>query len=275
MAVLLALVSSVLWGGADFIGGLRSKQRAAYAVVGASQAAGVAAATVAAVVTGGFSSPLGWVLPSVLAGVTGVVALVAFFAALAIGTMGVVAPIAAAGGVIPIVAGLIAGEQPSVLAGVGIALALVGGCAASGPVLRGRGGGRPVVLAAGSAAAFGLTMLFIADGARTDAVMTVWGMRLTITVVIGATALVTRRLGGLRLRDAGPLVLVGVGATSANLLFGLATRVGLVSVSAALASLSPVTTGLLAWAVLRERLLPIQYAGVAVALVGVTLMSVG
>jgi drug/metabolite transporter (DMT)-like permease len=275
MAVLLALISSVLWGSSDFLGGLMSKRRAAYAVVGASQAVGMVAATVAAVVTDGFSSPLGWVVPSILAAVTGVVALIAFYAAMAIGTMGVVAPIAALGAVVPIVGGLLAGEQPSVLAGAGIALALLGGVAASGPELRGRGGARPVLLAGGAATAFGLTMLFIARGAETDAVMTVWGMRLTIATAIGVAALVTRRVGGLRPRDVGPLVVLGVGAASANLLFGLASQLGYVSVSAALASLSPVATGILAWVVLRERLLRIQYVGVAIALAGVTLVSVG
>jgi drug/metabolite transporter (DMT)-like permease len=275
MAVLLALLSSILWGGADFLGGLMSKRRPARAVVGASQTVGVLAATVPVALTHGFSSPPDWILPAFLAGVAGVVALIAFFAALAIGTMGVVAPIAALGGIVPIVGGLLAGEQPSALATSGMVLALVGGVAASGPELRGRGGGRPVLLATISAVTFGLTMLFIAQGAKTDAVMTVWGMRLTIAVGISAAALVTHSIGGLRPRDAGPLVLVGVGATSANLLFGLASHIGLVSVSAALASLSPVTTGLLAWVVLRERLLQVQYVGVAVALVGVTLMSVG
>jgi drug/metabolite transporter (DMT)-like permease len=275
VAVLLALMSTVLWGGSDFLGGLVSRRRAAYAVVGASQAAGVVAATIAAVVTDGFSSPPDWVLPSVLAGVTGVVALIAFFAAMSIGTMGVVAPITALGAVVPIVAGLLAGEHPSMLAGAGMALALVGAVAASGPELRGRSGARPLLLAAVAATAFGLTMLFIADGAGTDAVMTVWGMRLTITTGIGVAALVTRSVGGLRPRDAVPLVVLGVGATSANLLFGLASTIGYVSVSAALASLSPVVTGLLAWAVLRERLLRIQYVGVAIALAGVTLMAVG
>jgi drug/metabolite transporter (DMT)-like permease len=275
VAVLLALMSSILWGGADFLGGLLSRRRAAYAVVGASQAAGVVAATIAAVVTGGFSSPLGWVVPSILAGVAGGAALVAFFAAMSIGTMGVVAPVAALGAVVPIVAGLLAGEHPSVLAGAGMALALVGGVAASGPELRSRSGARPLLLAAVAATTFGLTMLFIADGAETDAVMTVWGMRLTITVGIGVAALVTRRFGGLRPRDAVPLVVLGVAAASANLLFGLATTLGYVSVSAALASLSPVVTGLLAWAVLRERLLRIQYVGVAAALAGVALVSVG
>ena len=275
MAVMLALLSSVLWGSSDFLGGLLSKGRAAYAVVGASQAAGVLAATVAALVTGGFSAPLDWVVPAVLAGVTGAVALIAFYAAMATGTMGVVAPIAAMGAVVPIGVGLLGGEKPSVVVGAGIVLALAGGVAASGPELRGRVGARPIVLAVVAAVTFGLAMLFIARGARTDAVMTVWGMRLTIATGIGLAALLTRRLGGLRPRDIGPLVVLGIGAASANLLYGLASQLGYMSVSAALASLSPVVTVLLAWVVIRERLLRVQYVGVVVALAGVVLVSVG
>jgi drug/metabolite transporter (DMT)-like permease len=275
MAVLLALISSVLWGSADFLGGLLSKRRAAYAVVGASQAAGVLAATVAAVVTGGFSSPLGWLVPSVLAGVTAAFALVAFYAAMATGRMGVVAPIAALGAIVPITGGLLAGEEPSSLAAAGIALAPAGGVAASGPEFRGQAGARPVVLAVVSAVAFGLVMWFIARGAETDPFMTVWGMRLTTATLICTAALVTRRTGGLRRRDVGPLVALGIGAASANVLYGLASQVGYVSVSAALASLAPVMTVLLAWVVLRERLLRIQYAGVAVALAGVMFVSLG
>lgn len=275
MAVMLALFSSVLWGSSDFLGGLLSKGRAAYAVVGASQAAGVLAATVAALVTGGFSAPLGWVVPAVLAGVTGAVALISFYAAMATGTMGVVAPIAAMGALVPIVAGLLDGEEPSAVVGAGIVLALAGGVAASGPELRGRVGARPIALALVAAVTFGLAMLFIARGARTDAVMTVWGMRLTIATGIGVAALLTRRLGGLRPRDIGPLVVLGIGAASANLLYGLASQLGYMSVSAALASLSPVVTVLLAWIVIRERLLRVQYVGVVVALAGVVLVSIG
>ena len=275
MAVVLAVLSGVLWGSSDFLGGLVAKRRAAYAVVGASQAAGVVAATVVAVLTDGFSSPLGWVVPSVLAAATGSVALISFYAAMASGTMGVVSPITAIGVVIPVLGGLLAGEQPSALVGTGIALALLGGIAASGPELSGQAGARPMLLAAVAGIAFGLSMLFIARGAETDAVMTVWGMRLTIATGIGVAALAMRSTGGLRPRDLGPLVVVGVGAASANLLFGLSSSLGYVSVAAALACLYPVVTVLLAWAVLHERLLRIQYVGVATALAGVVFVSVG
>jgi drug/metabolite transporter (DMT)-like permease len=275
MAVLLALLSGVLWGSSDFLGGLLSKRRAAYAVVGASQAAGLVAATIAAIVTDGFSSPLGWVVPSLLAGVAGAVALIAFYAAMATGTMGVVAPIAALGALVPIAGGLLAGERLTALTSVGMALALLGGVVASGPEFNSRAGPRPYLLAAVAATSFGLVMLFIARGAQTDPVMTVWGMRLTIASGIGVVALVTRRTGGLHPGDVGPLIVLGTGAASANLFYGLASQLGQVSVSSALAALSPVVTVVLAWLVLRERLLRIQYVAVAVALAGVTLLSVG
>jgi drug/metabolite transporter (DMT)-like permease len=274
MAVLLALLSSGLWGSADFLGGLLSRRRAAYAVVCATQAAGLGFATVIALVTGAFSSPLGWVVPAVLAAVFGVIGLVAFYVALASGTMGVVSPIAALGAVVPVVGGLLAGEKPSLLASIGIVLALLGAVAASGPELRGSAGARPVVLAVVSGVGFGLAMLCIARGAETSAVMTMWGMRLTGATGFAAAALVTRNLGGLQRRDVGPLILVGIGDVSANLLFGLASQLGYVSVTSVLASLYPVATVLLARALLDERLLKVQYVGVAAALAGVALVSV-
>jgi drug/metabolite transporter (DMT)-like permease len=117
-------------------------------------------------------------------------------------------------------------------------------------------------------------MLFIARGAETDAVMTVWGMRLTGVIGCAAVALHKRSMGGLRPADAGLLVVVGAGAASANLLYGLASQLGYVSIASVLASLYPVATVLLARAFLRERLLRIQYVGVAVALLGVALVSI-
>jgi drug/metabolite transporter (DMT)-like permease len=210
----------------------------------------------------------------VLAAVSGALGLLAFYVALASGTMGVVSPIAALGAVVPVVGGLLSGEQPSALASAGIVLALVGAVAASGPELQGSAGARPVLLAVIAGIGFGLAMLFIARGAQTDAVMTMWGMRLTSVTGFAVAALVTRNLGGLRPADIGPVALVGVGDVSANLLFGLSSTLGYVSVTSVLASLYPVATVLLARSVLHERLLRIQYVGVVAALAGVALVSI-
>jgi drug/metabolite transporter (DMT)-like permease len=271
----LALLSSVLWGGADFLGGLLSRRRPAAAVVGASQAVGLAAVATAAVVTGEVSGPTAWLPWSVLAGLAGTVGLVCFYAALSTGTMGVVSPIAALGAVVPVLIGVAGGERPGAVQVAGIALALVGAAAASGPELRGAAGARPVALAVVAGVGFGLALYLIGAGSRTSALMTLTGMRATSVAIFLGAALVLRTVGGLRPADAGPLAAVGLADAGANLTFGIASTTGLLSVTAVLGSLYPVVTVLLARGVLHERLRGVQQAGVAAALTGVVLISTG
>lgn len=275
MPVILSLLSSVLWGSADFAGGLLTRRLPAYAVVGVSQGCGLAAVTVVALASGGFAGQLDWLPWAVLAGLAGATGLVLFYAALATGTMGVVSPIAALGAVVPVIVGVAQGEQPSALAVAGIVLALSGAVAASGPELRGDTGTRPVLLAAAAGVGFGAALVFLSEGAARSAVMTLWGMRATSVVGFVLVALVVRSVGGVRGSDVPALVAVGLGDASANLLFALASQRGLVSVTSVLASLYPVVTVLLAWALLHERLQRVQQVGVAAALTGVALVSLG
>lgn len=275
MAVLLALSSSVMWGGADFLGGLLSRSRKAYAVVAGSQACGLLAIGVVAVATGAWHGSVAWLGWSVLAGLVGASGLIAFYTALGCGTMGVVSPIAALGAVVPVLLGLAQGEtlRPLVLAG--LVLALLGVVAASGPELSGGAGARPVVLASVAGVCFGLALVFIERGAQTNAVMTMTGMRAASVALFLVGALAMRTTGALTVRDIGPLAAVGVADVGANLLFALATQHGLLSVTAVLGSLYPVVTVLLARSVLHERLRVLQQVGVVAALAGVVLVSAG
>lgn len=275
MAVLLALTSSVMWGGADFLGGLLSRSRQAHAVVAASQTCGLLAVVVVAVATGAWHGSTAWLPWSVLAGLVGAGGLVAFYTALGAGTMGVVSPIAALGAIVPVLLGLAQGESLRLLVVVGLVLALVGVVSASGPELSGGAGARPVVLASLAGLCFGLALVFIERGARTDAVMTMAGMRATSVGLFVVAALVLRTTGDLRPRDIGPLAVVGIADVGANLLFALATQRGYLSVTAVLGSLYPVVTVLLARAVLQERLRLVQQVGVVAALTGVVLVSAG
>jgi len=277
MAALLALLSSLLWGSADFLGGTVSRRLPALLVVGASQLAGLVAVVVVAVATGELDAPTGYLPWAAAAGIAGLIGLVSFYSALAAGTMGVVSPIAALGVVVPVVVGLARGERPAALQMVGIVVAVVGVVLASGPELGGRAGARPLVLATVSAIFFGLTLLFIAEGARTSTVMTLVTMRVT-SVAIVATLLVTlsrRTVVRLTSRDVSLIAVVGIGDAAANLAFGAASTRGLVSVVAVLGSLYPVVTVLLARVVHHERLAMVQNLGVVAALGGVTLIAVG
>ncbi len=280
MAVLLALLSSLLWGSADFLGGVVSRRRAAALVVGASQLAGLLSIAAVALVAGSFDDPTGYLPWAVASGLSGLVGLVCFYAALASGTMGVVSPIAALGVTVPVFVGLARGERPGIVQLVGIGIAICGVVLASGPELRGRAGARPLLLAVVAAVGFGLALLFIAEGSRTSTLMTLVGMRMTSVTVLAVALLVALgRVGRDRLvldrRDAALVAVVGVGDVAANLAFGLASTRGLVSVVAVLGSLYPVVTVLLARIVLHERLGSAQTLGVAGALGGVALIAAG
>src|SRR4051812_3889678 len=146
MAALLALGSSVLWGSADFLGGLLTRTRNAYVVVAGSQACGLLTIGIVALATGDWRASAGYLPWAVAAGLSGATGLVAYYAGLSSGTMGVVAPIASMGAVVPVALGIASGEHPSWLQLTGIGLALVGVAAASGPELAGGTGTRPVVL---------------------------------------------------------------------------------------------------------------------------------
>jgi drug/metabolite transporter (DMT)-like permease len=275
MAVVLALVSSLMWGSADFLGGLRSRTLPAFAVIAASQACGLVAIGVVALATGAGRGSAAWVPWAVASGVVGATALVCFYAALGSGTMGVVSPIAALGAVVPVMIGIVAGERPTSITFAGLVLGLIGAVAASGPELRGRAGARPVALAAAAGVGFGLALVFIERGSRADAVMTLTGMRATSVTAFVVTALVVRSVGGLTPRDVPSLALVGLGDVGANLTFALASQRGFLSITSVLGSLYPVVTVLLARLVLHERLTRVQLLGVSAALAGVALVALG
>lgn len=280
MAVLLALLSSILWGGADFLGGTISRRRPAALVVGASQLAGLAAIVLLAVASGAFGDDTGYLPYAVGAGLSGLLGLVCFYAALAAGTMGVVSPIAALGVAVPVLVGLARGERPADLALVGIVVAVVGVVLASGPEISGQAGLRPVLLALVAALGFGLALLFIAGGSETSTVMTLLTMRVTsVTVMAVVLVVAIRRVGRDRLvldrRDTALVAFVGVCDLSANLAFGWASTRGLLSVVGVLGSLYPVVTVLLAQVLLGERLGRLQTVGVAGALGGVALIAAG
>jgi drug/metabolite transporter (DMT)-like permease len=283
VAALLAITSSLLWGTADFAGGTLSRRLPAGTVVLGSQAVALLALVPLALLTSA-AEPGRAVVPGVLAGVVGPVALGAFYRALALGTMGVVAPVAALGVAVPVVAGLVAGETPSGLQLVGIAVAVVGVVLACGPELRGagRGGVAPLLLAGVAALGFGTVFVLLAEGSAGegagvgDVVLVLLVMRVTSVLLLAALALLRRGRARRPTRgDLPGLALIGLFDVGANGTFALASQSDLVSVTAVLASLYPVVTALLAWRLHGERLARLQVAGVAGALLGVVLLAAG
>lgn len=268
MLSLLALGSSVSWGAADFFAALFSRRRSPVAVVGWTQSLAFLAISAVVLTRLGSVEWAHWPLWAFGAGVGGVTGLLCFYTALSTGTMGVVAPIAALGVAVPVLLGVATGDDPSPWTWVGILVAIVGVTLASGPELSGAASPRPVVLAGVAAVGFGLALFCIDRGARTSNLMTLWGMRATSVAFFVVLALVTRRLGGMAVRDVPALLAIGCADLGANVLFGLASSRGEVSVASVLGSLYPVVTILLARALLKERLRAIQKVGALLALLG-------
>ncbi len=273
--MILALLSSVAWGTADFLGGTLSRKRKPFAVLGASQIFGLVGASFMALLFHDWGFDRVVVVNGIIAGVIGLAGLTLFYAALASGQMGIVSPIASIGVVVPVFMGLAHGDNPSMLQLVGIAIAIVGVVFASGPELGGGADPKPVVYAFLSALAFGTCTYFMAVGGQSSPTMTIVVMRITQVLIAVIGLLILRDLGGLVKSDLPMLASIGVLDASANILFAASSTLGMLALVSVLSSLFPVVTVLLAWFIHKERLIRIQYIGIAIAAIGVCAISAG
>lgn len=277
MGILLALASSAVWGSSDFAGGLLTKRAHAVRVVFWSQVGGLVvmcAAMLIAVATGHAPTAGGWMIYGPIAGVCGCLGLVSFYAALSLGTMGVVSPIAALGAIVPVMLGVLSGERVGILTGIGLTVALGGAALASGPELSGAVARLPILLAVVAAFSFGFTLYLLHLAGESSVVGGLLGMRIASVIALGlAWSLWPGGMPGpaLTRRLIPVTMLVGTGDLTANALFTVASNSGSLAVVSVLGSLYPVMTLLLARGFLHERLRPIQLAGVACAVVGVAL----
>ncbi len=285
MTAFFALATSLLWGLADFGGGLLTRRSPALTVVVVSQ--GIAAAVLGAVVvaTGGWSEagPRLWF--AFTAGLVGPVALFSFYKALALGPMGVVSPLATLSVAVPVGVGLFLGERPGLMQAAGIAVAVTGVVLAGGPQLRGAPVQRQAILLTLIAAlGFGTVFALIAEASTTvtGLFLALFVQRLTNVATGGAALYASVRRGGVALPEGGfpwaslpALAFVGLADVAANGTYSIAAQHGPVTVAAVLASLYPVVTALAARGFLSERLRVIQAAGAGLALVGTLLLATG
>lgn len=283
--------SALSWGLGDFLGGLKSRRIALLGVLAVSQAVGL-------VLVGGFvvlrgQAPPGaeFALYAALGGVAGTAGIAAFYRGLAVGAMGVVAPISGLAASIPVAVGVAGGERPSTLQVAGITLALTGVALASResepsphaagespdpgfPGRRGRLAGG-VGLALVSAVGFGTFFVLIDRASEGDVPWAILTSRLVgISIILALVA--TMRPGALpRRSDAPALIALGAFDVAGQTLFAIATTEGLLSVVSVLASLYPVVTIVMARVVLGERVRALQRAGAVGALAGVVLITGG
>jgi len=275
MSAFLALVSAGTFGGADFLGGLATrKSNRVFAVVVLSQVAGLAIVLVALAVVGGdlIREDIGWAAG---AGVAGSAGLVLLYRGLGIGTMSVVAPLSAVlAAVVPVTWGLLTGERPSSLALVGIPLALIAIYLVSGARFGSFDRGPGVAEGIGAGIGFGVFFILIANSESAELWTLTFARFASISVIL-AIALVTR--ASLRPGPGTWPLVIGAGSLdmTANLFFLMAERRGLLTLVSVITALYPASTVLLARFVLHERLSRSQMIGLALAAVGVGLISLG
>ena len=176
-AAVLALLGAMSWGTGDFFGGLASRRAHVLTVLVVSQAVGLVGVGAWALASGDGPPGIGDVLPAVGAGAAGAAGLAALYRGMAIGALGIVAPISAVSPAVPLAVDLLRGDAPGGIQWAGIAAALAGVVLLArepGGVARSAGLAAGVSLALVAALGFGLFVVGLdaaSDGGATWAVV--------------------------------------------------------------------------------------------------------
>lgn len=303
MSLPFALPSAVTYGIADFAGGMAARRASVLVVTVVAQAAGLLTLLLVIGFVAGRPSQAAFGF-GMLAGLAGVSGLLLYLKALAVGPMGVVAPLSAVVGAgLPLVVGLVGGERLGPVAVLAVAVALVAILLATAGTRNDRAASTGVLLGLAAGVGFGLFFVGV-DAApddsglwpllagRTASVVLLTGLVLRHHLPLPARtrartvslAPVAGESGGIstrpvdRTRPRGLVVLMvvsGVFDTVANVLFLVATRLGDLGISAVVVSLYPVVVVLLARLVLGERLTRTQLLSAGLALTASALLSAG
>lgn len=277
MAAVFALTGALLWGLGDFLGGISSRRTSVLTVLALSQAAGLVGIAAWILLADDPFPGLAELLPAAGAGLAGVVGLGALYRGLAIGAMGIVAPISAAGPVVPLVVDATQGVVPSPLQWLGVGLVLAGIVVLS--LERTPGDARRIAEGAGLAvvAALAFGMFFVGIDASADESVP-WAVGGARAVAVGAAlaAVAATAAPLIPPRALLPAILgVGVFDTGANVSVAFATTEDAVGIVAVLSALYPVVTVFLARLLLDERLTMTRRVAAVGALAGAALVAAG
>ena len=268
-----SLLAAFAWGGGDFAGGFATKRASVFRVVAVAHIAGLVLMLVMALITGEPIPPLNSLLWGAFAGFIGAFGIAALYRALAVGRMGVVAPVAAVvTGILPVLIGMYTEGLPDRLQLAGFVFALVGiwlvaGTAEGGNARSGIG------LAALAGVMFGL---FLIGGKQAGHAGIFWPLvaaRTVSTCLMLILVLFSPRDPRPLRAALWPMLASGLLDSAGNALFIAATRHGRLDVAAVLSSLYPASTVILARYLLKERISKMQSVGIVCALVSVALIS--
>ena len=310
LTAVFSLAGALVFGAADFLGGLAAKRVSSVLVTAVAALTGFVLLAAAAPFLGGDwnADDVFW---GIVSGIAGAIAISLLYACLAIGPMSILSPLTAVvSAVVPMVWGLVVGGERFAPVGywaLGLALVavvLVGFVPERGAV---RPSLRGILMAIGSGVAIGTFFVTIDQTSHESGVVPLVLNRGVTAVImfaaVGVLALVAARrrermprpatLGaaaaparagavapsavavrstataaGVRLAIA-----CGVVDVTANGLLLIGIRAGDLSVAAVLGAMYPAGTILLAALVLKERIAPVQWAGLVLALVAAGMLA--
>ncbi len=309
LTVLVGVTAALVYGSADFFGGIASRRISPIRVTAVGAASGLVALVAAEALIGGRWS---WeaLLYGGISGITGAIAITLLYACLAIGPMSILSPLTAlVSAFVPLMAGVLRGERLSTLGYVAIGIALIAVVLVG--FVKEKGAVRPslkaLLMAIGSGSMIGAFLILI-DLTPDDAglvplianravngivmfavigVIALWMRRrahVTAAAVAspGPNATLITETGEPRIGMLSPgwragfwiAVIAGVIDATANALLLVGLRLGNLSVISVLTALYPAGTIILAAIVLRERIAPVQAIGLVLALAAAGMLAI-
>jgi drug/metabolite transporter (DMT)-like permease len=273
----LSIASSLSWGVSDFLGGLTSRRLPVLAVLAVSQPAGLVLIGIIILLFGADPISADKLAIAALAGAASLCGLWAFYAAMAMGTVSVVAPIASLGVLVPVVVGLVRGDAPAPIQLVGLVPAIAG-LVILGYEEKPEHAGiarRSILLAMIAGLGFGIFFTGLDLAAADRPGWAVLAVRVGGVATIAIALLISRPNLAVVSGSIAILLTIGFFDVLANGLFAVASTKGLLPVVAVGGSMYPAFTIALAHVVLGERLARFQWIGVVLALLGVALIAAG
>jgi len=270
-AATFALAAAALFGTADFCGGVAAKRCHVFGVITVARLCGLVITVALALITR--EAPPSWqaLAWACAAGVVGGLALPAFYRALAIGKMGIGAPLTSVlAAAVPVIVAAFTQGLPQRIQVVGLLLALAALWLISRPDGKIRPEGIGLALFAGLG--FGAFLVFIHLAAM-QGVYWPTAEVLATSFVLSAVILTVQRGSLPRSGALGVVIAAGTLDSLGNICFVLASKYGRLDVAAILSSLYPAVTVLLAWLLLKEQITRLQTAGMTAALIAVPLIA--
>jgi drug/metabolite transporter (DMT)-like permease len=278
MTAVLALASALIIGGSDFGGGLATRRDSTFRVTAAAQISGGLLAIVLAVVVGADEVVRVDVVAGVIAGLSGTFSFICFYRALSMGVMSVVAPTTAVvSATIPAIVGVARGQDVSALTGFGLVVAVVAIVLVTRDAGDHRGESTPrvaLVLAVTAGVGFACFFIALAESHEEAGMWPLVAARVvSVPIVCVIARWATGRVWPTTSFSGRIAVATGLSEMVANALLLVALRRDEIAIASVFGSLYPISTVVLAWVFLHERLSRSQFAGVALALGALALVA--